>query len=128
MTDENKDTEGDSPPKLGRLITPDDPPPGCHVMELPVHGGPSRAVIARDTTGDRSEIATDLAHTHREMGNCTSTVRVLRYPTTGLNLPGEDRPVGVLVWCHHHGEVGATLDRQATQQERIWGWHTSTIV
>jgi hypothetical protein len=82
-------------------------------MELPAHGGPSRAVIARDATGDRSEIATDLAHTHREMGNCTSTVRVLRYPTTGLNLPGE---------------VGATRDRQATPQERTWGWHTSTIV
>lgn len=108
-------------PKLGKLIEPSDLPPGCVVLNLSQHAGPGQILVGRDATSESPALVAE--HT----GQCGDAVRVLRYPTTGLNLPGEDRPVGVLTWCHQHGPVALAHDI-ATEQERAWEWHTSTVV
>jgi hypothetical protein len=129
------------PPRT-TLITDATSPPGCALVELPrpqPRSGPHRPpltlfgrVATDEDDGHRGEAAS-LARAHTVTGHCGAEVRVVRYPTTGLNLPGEDSPVGVLVWCVRHGEItghlltGPILDT-ATERERGWGWHTPSQV
>ena len=109
-------------PELAELINPTQPPAGCTTVHLRRgHNVDAVTLAARDVSDD----SPDLTAEHRS--RCDGAVRVLRFPTTGLNVPGEDRPVGVLVWCGEHGRIDQHFDG-ATPQERTWEWHLSTVV
>lgn len=96
-------------------ITPDDHPEGCFVLQLvPVAEGPRDTVIGRHVVSELPCPKTDDPCGDR-------TADLYRYPTTGLNVPGEPSPVGELRWCSRCGTVALQLV-PATEQERAWDW------
>jgi hypothetical protein len=103
-----------------KLIGPGNLPAGCTTMTLRYSDGDERALAARDATDETPEPAGE------HQATCTSTLQVLRFPTTGLNLPGEASPVGVMVWCQEHGTVDQRFD-EPTAQERAWNWHLPAV-
>jgi hypothetical protein len=89
-------------------------PPGC-----------SKHALVSETGGDAVVLGRLTATTQAcpKAGGCgrPDTVVAIRYPTSGLNLPGEHPQVGELRWCSVDGLVEQKLT-EPTQAEIAGGW------
>jgi hypothetical protein len=96
------------------LIMPESAPAGCELIELsdPRTGQVAVRLVGRDA-GQLDASASPCG---------CDDVRCYRFPTSGLAMPGEDSPVGVLHWCPEHGEVTYGM-QPAMDLEREWRWH-----